>query len=825
MGGRYGKATLILSYFPCPGGDEIMRLTLRTLLAYLDDLLEPSQAKELGAKIQDSEMASQLVSKIRDVIRKRRLTAPVVSGPGCDLDANLVAEYLDNTLSSEGVTDLERICLESDVHLAEVAASHQILTLVLGEPVDIGPLSRERMYALGESARTTAPAPVATTIAAQSATVAMKPLPATPTVTGLSPAVKPIAGSRLTATTIPATPVVTESVIERRGEESFDRTIPDYLKAPPLWKRVLPLAIALLVIVWLGVLFTNHEMVQSIWGGKANPITSVQLTAANGNAVGQPAGPAPDGVPALTTDQTSGLEPLVAENPIERSSATEPAAPGDQVAAFNKPTGNDPQSAQPSIDPPPPADAVDLVPSTKPAPASPAVSAKPENKSSPLKPPRTTVAKADTNTTQTTAQTKLPVTNAKPPLAEAAPAARTQPAQYVSPDGIVLHYDADRAGWFKLPHRSHVFADDALAIPEPFDAQIQMGREKHRLTVMGPAVVGVADPLKDLPLGINLLRGRVILQPADANEAASSGPAAPLNLLLSVQGTTWRLELADATTRCGIEVLPREPHQLEEDFGTQGWSGSLYVWSGSVKVTTAQGQEQTLTAPESLVLAADTHQPHAEPVNSKELPNWDRRLSAIAQKNSRLFADEFKADESSAHDALLGLVDSRVYALSRLAVSCLGLVGDYEMMLEILDRNEHHESRVAAIHGLRTWINQDPQHRVQLKKAIAAKFYPPEVDVVYRLIWGYQEQDARSKQTSEQLFNWLQHDRLAVRELAWFQIKSLTNRKLDVFDARGTPLHINSAVQKIRKIFEKDGTLLPPVPMPVKAPSAAANSK
>ena len=122
-----------------------MRLTLRTLLAYLDDLLEPSQAKELGAKIQESPMASELVTKIRDVIRKRRLTAPVVSGPGCDLDANLVAEYLDNTLSPEGVTDLEQICLESDVHLAEVAAAHQILTLVLGEPVDIGPLSRDRM--------------------------------------------------------------------------------------------------------------------------------------------------------------------------------------------------------------------------------------------------------------------------------------------------------------------------------------------------------------------------------------------------------------------------------------------------------------------------------------------------------------------------------------------------------------------------------------------------------------------------------------------------------------------------------------------------------
>ena len=796
-----------------------MRLTLRTLLAYLDDLLEPSQAKELGAKIQESEVASQLVSKIRDVIRKRRLTAPVVSGPGCDLDANLVAEYLDNTLPADGVTDLERICLESDVHLAEVAASHQILTLVLGEPVDIGPLSRERMYALGESAKNTAPAPVATTIAGQSATVAMKPVTMKPVGTapptaGLGPAVKPIAGSRLSSTSIPAEPPLAESSPERRAEESFDRTIPDYLRAPPLWKRALPLAIALLVLVWLGALFSDHEMVRSILGIKANPAAPVQVADANGNAAAdgsnKQAEPAKDGAPATATDQAP--EQLVAENPPELPETTEPEVPGEQVAAVTQPAGSDPKSAKPSIDPPPPADADDLVPPTKPAPEIKPTA--PDDDSSPFKAPGIAVAKADPGATKiTTPATAKP----KPMPPEAAPAVRTNPAQYVSPDGIVLHFDADRAGWYQLPHRSHVFADDALAVPEPFDAQIQMGREKHRMTVMGPAVVGVTDPLKDLPMGINLLRGRVILQGAEANEAAGGGPAAPLKLLLSVQGTTWRLELADAATRCGIEVIPREPRQLEEDFGTRGWSGTLYVWTGAVKVTSAEGQEQTLTAPDSLVLAADPNHANSDTVASKDLPNWDRRLSTIAQKNSRLFADAFQADESSAHDALLGLVDNRVYAMSRLAVSCLGLVGDYEMMLEVLDRNEHHEARVAAIHSLRGWVNQDPQNRVQLKEAIAAKFYPQEVDVVYRLIWGYQEQDARSKQTSEQLIDWLEHDRLAIRELAWFHIKSLTNRKLEVFDARGTPMHRNAAVQKIRKIFEKDGTLLPALPMPVKA--------
>lgn len=124
-----------------------MRLTLRTLLAYLDDTLEPLEIKTIGQKVAESDTAQELIARIKQVTRRRRITVPPATGPN-SFDPNMVAEYLDSALSAEQIEKVEKLCLESDVHLAEVASCHQILTLVLGEPAVVPPTAKERMYAL-----------------------------------------------------------------------------------------------------------------------------------------------------------------------------------------------------------------------------------------------------------------------------------------------------------------------------------------------------------------------------------------------------------------------------------------------------------------------------------------------------------------------------------------------------------------------------------------------------------------------------------------------------------------------------------------------------
>src|SRR6266700_3892491 len=95
-----------------------VRLTLRTLLAYLDDQLEPAEIKRIGQKVAESDAAQELIARIKQVTRRRRLTTPSDGAAGERFDANTVAAYLDNELSADQVAELEKLCLESDVHLA-----------------------------------------------------------------------------------------------------------------------------------------------------------------------------------------------------------------------------------------------------------------------------------------------------------------------------------------------------------------------------------------------------------------------------------------------------------------------------------------------------------------------------------------------------------------------------------------------------------------------------------------------------------------------------------------------------------------------------------
>lgn len=159
-----------------------MRLTLRTLLAYRDRVLKPTELEDMHARVQQSAMAGNLLKRIESLANRHTILAPPVEGKGLGADPNSIAEYLDDALKGEKVPELERICLESDVQLAELAQCHHLLSSALSTTVEVPAGLRERIVAFGDSAArakalaeqptglmaetTSLPASVATTAAA-----------------------------------------------------------------------------------------------------------------------------------------------------------------------------------------------------------------------------------------------------------------------------------------------------------------------------------------------------------------------------------------------------------------------------------------------------------------------------------------------------------------------------------------------------------------------------------------------------------------------------------------------------------------------------------
>jgi hypothetical protein len=130
-----------------------MRLTLRTLLAYIDRVLMPGDHAELHRRIQQNEVIERLRGRIERLTNRPEMLTPRLQAPGLAGDPNAIAEYLDDVLPGASVPELERICLESDEYLAELADCHRLLATAIRTPVAVPDALRDRAIALIDPAR------------------------------------------------------------------------------------------------------------------------------------------------------------------------------------------------------------------------------------------------------------------------------------------------------------------------------------------------------------------------------------------------------------------------------------------------------------------------------------------------------------------------------------------------------------------------------------------------------------------------------------------------------------------------------------------------
>lgn len=427
-----------------------MRLTLRTMLACLDadDRLDPADVEDLSQKIQQSAYATELSARIRRLVQHPRVGTPRLDAKGNGLDANSVAEYLDNTLAHERISDFERSCIESDVRLAEVGACHQILVLVLEQPAEIGPTVRERMYRLGaessrvvpeESSERALPGGGAVRIdrPAAAATVALTPKP------------------------LPE--------------------VPDYLRAgrkPSLWPLALAAVLAFVAVGvglrLMGPLDKTHPMARLMGAGAPAPVTPTD---------------------ALPSDQgdvpTPMPDPVVSEDKKIDAGAYE-SPPLDPVSPVDPLPGEEPPMPAETDTPPTDMPPSETVPPVEPAVANtlPTESTLPgESTTPPLETPRTVPV-----------PTQDPVEPPQPPAAGI--------GRLVSEDQVLMRIH-DEAESTRVAARGPIYATDYLVAMPAYRPQLLLG-SNIQLTMTGetrlvPGMVsadGVASP--------QVIQGRVL---------------------------------------------------------------------------------------------------------------------------------------------------------------------------------------------------------------------------------------------------------------------------------------------------------------------------
>ncbi|MCA9019923.1 MAG: hypothetical protein KDA74_07280, partial [Planctomycetaceae bacterium] len=420
----------------------------------------------------------------------------------------------------------------------------------------------------------------------------------------------------------------------------------------------------------------------------------------------------------------------------------------------------------------------------------------------------------------------LNTTNSKPaapapPKIEMADAAEQAPAaQIESEDGFFLervdkkHELADKNDWVILSKVSPIQGGATIASPEPFTARINIPEALCKVVLLPGTAVTYTGKNKAADMGFQIQEGRIRIEASrglnDARDAA--GPV----LSIKVNDELWRIDLVTRDSVCGIEIVPVQPHKPGQIPDAENYTGILFVYSGMIRFSDGKGKVQTIDAGHWMSLSASDRakglvNPSDRP-KPLRVPHWVepdyKDNSYLSRRLIAAFAKELK-DGQLVSLTMPAITKDLKPNVSDLATKSLALTNRYQELVKVLNEVDHHESRIAAINGIRNWLLRDPENGKLLNEALQSQFSPQMVEILERLLWGFQQEDAQDRFISGRLVEWLENNNVAVRELAFNYINELTGRTVD-YSAIATPTQRRATARRWFTHIEKHGSLLDP---------------
>lgn len=754
-----------------------MRLTLRTLLAYLDDRLPPANAREIGQKIANSPFTTDLMERIKDVKRRRRLADPGKAQPM--IEPNLIAEYLDDQLTPDLVARVEREILASDAMLAEVAATHEILGL-LRDPVTVEPRLRDRLYGLDPSGKTA----VVRALNAEHSTASTSAVP-------------PNAWKPLTV-------------------------------QKPASKRLPGIVAAVLGLIWLAILISDS----SLFGPKKpQPVIEEQIAAtenndpdnnaADNNAAADKAADnnepgRPDQIAAAENETDNRGVANNTNQPVENNTEVQvtattlvdPAANSENsesnktnaVAATHIDTeasANIPATSKPTKEMPP-AD----VAST--ATIAPPGNAEPSEVLIELEIPVSYYLQADSRSV----------------LVREEPTGRWQSFIRIAGGDAVENVPNSvncgpimGASWFGVIDR--------------FPLILTTGSKGYVAELLGPCLVRMQ---RGASGGIDVLSGRIKLT---ANPAVAWDDELRPEFNLGIGQTRTRLTLGTAQTQIALEISPVKPlvwdsSASNDEAGNETADSFLQIDSDlRAEVTVLEGAVFLQSQEQSEPIELKQHQraiwtvaalkdssrvmiDNGEAVS--QLPSWyfesaAEPLPEVDKQNSRLL--ELLSNNSEPGDSVLPLLDERNPQYGILAVQVLSLTRDTDRLLSVLFGMKDESIHRAAIDGLAEIMNSSSAGRKAVRLGVETRIPKAEAEPVVQLLAGLTNTQAADPTVVVDLMTMLESERLVARTLAIYRMEQITNDRKGYHPDADSSRRRDAIRRWQRAIDQHGGQLLP----------------
>jgi hypothetical protein len=631
-----------------------MRLTLRALLAYLYNVLEPADAREFSTKVQESAVASGLVQRIGAITKKMRMNAPRIDAKGMADDANNVAEYLDNSLSEEQVGDFERACINSDQHLAEVASSYQILTMVLGKAADVPESMQTRIYRL--------PLDLATTHKDSSGDGEQRKR--------LKKTIEKVAQSAR------ETDAGMQSV--RSGSTHSVAEVPDYLRSKQgnlakwLAFGAVILVIALIAITAAGPLDSTNGVIGWMFKPPAELADANQSDQTDDQSIA--ADSAAEDANAKRNDGSANDQTSVA---VDSGDDSDKAGNKNDTAEN---TANKAVSDSAEASPGPP------VPPEPPVESEPATSATSSD------------AKATTKTGEKVAD-----------ASETKPAAAVGPmdvGRYVSDDQVLTRFDAKSGLWFLVPPRAILAAGERLVVLPTYRPQIALA-SGVQVTFAGESEVQANEPQSPTASRLSIDYGRFVI-------VTLGNAGAQLELEFGgVQGT---LTLEDSNTVVAIDARHFLPPGSSPEKDERTAVIEIYAVDGKIRweetgldpleippqhvLTYVAGQERELAGPFEV----------PEWIDAGNLSQIDRFTSPVLQRELLL--------EKPVHVRLQELMSDRRAEVRSLAARCLAQYGEFEPLLRELASAQQKSFWGAEVELLRQSLTRGTETADQIRRSL-----------------------------------------------------------------------------------------------------------